>query len=93
MESIIQIRGDVVEAIFDDVLRITDSVSYLDALTHTMRASLQCESFVCILVSVLVGHFVFNADHVYFSHMCCIKNGQPFQYKGPANSTVVAHLA
>ena len=46
------------EAIFDGVLRITDSVSYLDALTHTMRASLQCESCVCILVSVLVGHFV-----------------------------------
>ena len=46
------------EAIFGGVLRITDSMSYLDALTHTMRASLQCESCVCILVSVLVGHFV-----------------------------------
>ena len=46
------------EAIFDGVLRITDSELFRCTHTHTMRASLQCESCVCILVCVLVGHFV-----------------------------------
>ena len=72
------------EAIFDDVLRITDSELFRCTHTHTMRVYWLV--ILCVPIPI-------NADHVYFSHMCCIKNGQPFQYKGPANSTVVGHLA
>ena len=86
------------EAIFDGVLRITDSVSYLDALTLTQCVQVCNASHACVYLCVywlviLCVPIPINADHVYFSHMCCIKNGQPFQYKGPANSTVVGHLA
>ena len=79
------------EAIFDGVLRITDSMSYLDALTLTQCVQV-CNRVMHVYTCECIGRS-FNADHVYFSHMCCIKNGQPFQYKGPANSTVVGHLA